>query len=55
VTALGIDFADPKEAPRTQAGYATLAFAPCPDAGRVFFTKVEFGTGWFDYTGSYPP
>ena len=55
VTVLGIDIADPKEAARTQAGFATLTFSPWPDAGRVFFTKVEFGTGWFNYTGSYPP
>ena len=55
VTVLGIDIADPKEAARTQAGFATLTFSPWPDAGRVFFTKVELGTGWFDYTGSYPP
>lgn len=55
VTVLGIDIADPKEAARTQAGFATLTFSPWSDAGRVFFTKVEFGTGWFNYTGSYTP
>jgi len=55
VTVLGIDVADPKAAARTQAGYASLTFAPWPDAGRVFFTEVQFGTGWIDYVGSYPP
>jgi Bacterial TSP3 repeat len=55
VTFLGIEVADPKEGARTQAGFATLASTPWPDAGRVFFTKVEFGTGLFNYTGSYAP
>ncbi len=47
------EIADPKNAARTQAGNASLASAPWPDAGRVFFTKVEFGTGWFAYHGTY--
>jgi hypothetical protein len=55
VTVAGVDIADPKEGARTQAGFATLASAPWPDAGGVFFTKVKFGTDWFNYTGSYPP
>lgn len=54
VSILGVVVADPKEAARTQAGFSTLAGAPHPNAGRVFFVKVEFGTGWFNYNGTYP-
>jgi Bacterial TSP3 repeat len=55
VTFLGIEVADPKEGAKTQTGFATLASSPWPDAGRVFFVKVEIGTGWFNYIGSYTP
>ena len=52
---LSVELADPREGAKTQAGFATLASAPWPDAGRVFFVKVEIGTGTFSYTGSYTP
>ena len=46
---------DPAEAAKVQAGYATLAATTSwPDAGRVFFTKVNFGTGWIDYEVTIP-
>ena len=54
IAILGIEIADPKNAARTQAGYASLTFAPWLDAGRVFFTKVEFGTSWKEYSWSTP-
>jgi hypothetical protein len=46
---------EPKKAARTQAGFATLTSATWPNAGRFFFTKVEFGTGWINYTATYTP
>jgi hypothetical protein len=45
-----VPLGEPKEAAKVQAGYATLAASTLwPQAGRVFFTKVNFGTGWIDY------
>jgi hypothetical protein len=39
---------DTKNATITQAGHATLTSATIPDAGRIFFTKVNVGTGIID-------
>ncbi len=32
-----------------QAGHASLAVVPTPDAGRIFYVKVNLGTGVIDY------
>ena len=46
---------EPREASKVQAGYATLAASTSwPDAGRVFFTKINFGTGWIDFEETIP-
>jgi hypothetical protein len=51
----GVVMGDPAEAAKVQAGYATLAPSTSwPDAGRVFFTKVDFGTGWIPYMITIP-
>jgi hypothetical protein len=43
-----------KEAAMVQAGHATLAGAAEPNSGKVFFTKVEFNTGWANtWNGNY--
>ena len=44
---------DVKNAARTQAGFASLTSATHPNAGRVFYTKVNINHDWFDYFGSY--
>lgn len=46
LTVGGIRVDMPKYAARTQAGNATLAVHPWPDAGRIFFTEVELASGW---------
>ena len=46
---------EPREAAKVQAGFATLAASTSwPSAGRVFFTKVNFGTGWIDLDETIP-
>jgi len=54
LTFLGQTLADPKQPARCQAGHATLTGAPWPDAGRIFYAKVEFGTGVKAWAVVYP-
>lgn len=46
-------FVDLRNAARTQAGYASLTGPPWPDAGRVFFTRVEIDTVWFKWNRKF--
>lgn len=51
----GTVIGEPREAAKVQAGYAILAASTSwPSAGRVFFTKVNFGTGWTDLEETIP-
>lgn len=43
----------PRQCARAQAGYATLTGATYPEAGRVFFNKVNFGTGAIPLNKTY--
>jgi hypothetical protein len=50
---LGFTF-DPREPAMVQAGHATLSKAPHPNAGKVFFTRVEYNTGFANtWNGNY--
>ncbi|MCX8495664.1 MAG: hypothetical protein ORN51_05715, partial [Akkermansiaceae bacterium] len=50
---LGFTF-DPREPAMVQAGHATLSKAPHPNAGKVFFTRVEYNTGFVNtWNGNY--
>ncbi|MGD9748782.1 MAG: hypothetical protein AB7V57_20745, partial [Verrucomicrobiales bacterium] len=43
-----------KQASMVQAGHATLAGTTDPDSGKVFFTRVEFNSGWANtWNGNY--
>ena len=45
---------DPREPVMVQAGHATLSKAPHPNAGKVFFARVEYNTGFTDtWNGDY--
>ena len=45
---------DPREPAMVQAGHATLSKAPHPNAGKVFFTRVEINTGFANtWNGNY--
>jgi hypothetical protein len=46
---LGFQIDLAKDATRTQAGNATLAAAPWPNAGRIFFTETNFASGWINW------
>ena len=51
----GTVIGEAREAAKVQAGFATLAASTSwPSAGRVFFTKVNFGTGWEDLAVTIP-
>ena len=40
---------DTKNCTLAQAGHASLAAVPTPDAGRIFYVKVNLGTGFISY------
>ncbi len=45
---------DPREPAMVQAGHATLSKAPHSNAGKIFFTRVEFNTGFANtWNGNY--
>jgi hypothetical protein len=45
---------DPREPAMVQAGHATLSKSPHANAGKIFFTRVEFSTGFADtWNGNY--
>jgi hypothetical protein len=45
---------DPREPAMVQAGHATLSKAPHANAGKIFFTRVEFNTGFANtWNGNY--
>jgi hypothetical protein len=46
----GLKFDLTKYAARTQAGHATLTSRPHQKAGRVFFTEVNFASGWKEWS-----
>ena len=51
ITGLGITLVEPKNAAKTQAGNATLASNP--DAGQIFYTRVDFSTGLVSFQRVY--
>lgn len=42
-----------RQASMVQAGHATLAKAPEANAGKVFFTRLEFNSGWKNWNRNY--
>lgn len=42
-----------RQASMVQAGHATLAKAPDANAGKVFFTRLEFNSGWKNWNRNY--
>lgn len=44
---------DTKNCALAQAGHASLAAVPTPDAGRIFYVKVNLGTGFISYPGTF--
>lgn len=52
VTLLGVVIAEPKEAARVQAGHATLS-TPAAPGGKVFYTRLEYDTGWLQLNLNY--
>ena len=42
-----------RQASMIQAGHATLAKAPEANAGKVFFTRLEFNSGWKNWNRNY--